>query len=439
MKQSIKLHTGSVVDICDDDIEMRDYIRSKLNCGGREDKDDAFFVCDLGDIVKKWRRFQKVLPMVKPFYAMKCNSDPEILRLMASLGASFDCASKAEIKTILDLGVPSSQIIFANPCKQNSFIKFAAANNVKLMTFDNEMELHKVKQFYPGAELLLRIRVDDSKSICKFGIKFGADLSDTYNLLRIAKQLHLNVVGVSFHVGSGCYDTSLFYDAVSSARKVFDEGREFGYQFSILDVGGGFPGDELAKISFEECADALKDGFKTFFPPEMGVQFIAEPGRYFVASACTSICNITSVRKVEGVGSSTGENENGFMYYLNDGVYGSFNCVMFDHYTPIAQSFDSSGELFKCSIWGPTCDSMDCITKSALLPKLNVGEWIYFDNMGAYTISAASKFNGFKQPKIVYMCRRKFSDRVEGKDTLSAPFKKQLTLIENNHNAVMAY
>jgi len=406
MKQ-VRLHTGSVIDVCDDELNLTDYIHTKLNSAGREDKDDPFFVCDLGDIVKKWRRFQRVLPMVKPYFAMKCNPDLEIIKLMIKLGSNFDCASKMEIKTLLDLGVAADRIIFANPCKQTSFIKYSAANNVKLMTFDNEMELRKVKQFYPDAELVLRIRVDDSKSLCKFGVKFGAEPCNTMHLLQTAKQLHLNVVGVSFHVGSGCYDASLFYDAVKLSRKVFDEGREVGYQFSMLDVGGGFPGDDLAKVSFEETAEKLKDGFNAFFPPEMNVKFIAEPGRYFVASACTNVCNITSVRKLES------GNESNFMYYINDGVYGSFNCVMFDHYNPTANALHvTDGPVFKCSVWGPTCDSLDCISKSTLLPRMNIGDWMYFQNMGAYTIAAASKFNGFKQPKVIYMCRRKFADTV---------------------------
>lgn len=433
MKQ-FKLHTGSVIDICDDELNMDDYIHSKLNCTGREDKDDPFFVCDLGDVVKKWRRFLKVLPMIKPFYAMKCNPDPEIIRLMAKLGANFDCASKMEIKTLLDMGVAPSRIIFANPCKQTSFIKFAASNNVKMMTFDNEMELRKIKQFFPDAELLLRIRVDDSKSICKFGIKFGANPSETMSLLQCAKQLQLNVIGVSFHVGSGCYDSCLFYDAVKLSRKVFDEGKEVGYHFSMLDVGGGFPGDDSAKITFEEAAEKLKEGFNSFFPPESNVKIIAEPGRYFVASAFTNVCNVTSVRKVEQ-SRDTGT-EDSFMYYVNDGVYGSFNCVIFDHQYPTAYALNASkhGEqLFRSSVWGPTCDSLDCITKSTFLPRMNIGDWMYFPDMGAYTIAAASKFNGFKPPKIIYMCPRKYFDVISEKDIemLTAAMKKTMALKEN--------
>ena len=95
---------------------------------------------------------------------MKCNNEPAILDLLAKHGLGFDCASKGEIQTILNLGVPPERIIFANPCKQPSHIKHAAEGNVSMMTFDNEQELHKIKSIYPDAELVIRIMVDDSKS-----------------------------------------------------------------------------------------------------------------------------------------------------------------------------------------------------------------------------------------------------------------------------------
>jgi ornithine decarboxylase len=68
-----------------------------------------------------------------------------LLKLLADLGAGFDCASKAEIDAILgNKLVDPSRIIYANPCKTRSFIKFAASNQVNLMTFDSEEELLKI-------------------------------------------------------------------------------------------------------------------------------------------------------------------------------------------------------------------------------------------------------------------------------------------------------
>ena len=95
---------------------------------------------------------------------MKCNNEPMLVDYLAKHGLGFDCASKGEIQTILNLGVPPERIIFANPCKQASHIKHAAARNVSMMTFDNEQELHKIKSTYPDAQLVIRIMVDDSKS-----------------------------------------------------------------------------------------------------------------------------------------------------------------------------------------------------------------------------------------------------------------------------------
>jgi len=94
------------------------------------------------------------------------------------------------------------------------------------------------------------------------------------------------------------------------------------------------------------------------------------------------------------------------MYYLNDGVYGSFNCTIFDHWevepTPILLNDDGMRESHLTTLWGPTCDSMDCIKRNVQLPELHIGEWIMFREMGAYTIAAGSTFNGFKMPSIKY-------------------------------------
>ena len=95
------------------------------------------------------------------------------------------------------------------------------------------------------------------------------------------------------------------------------------------------------------------------------------------------------------------------MYYLNDGVYGSFNCIIFDHVTVSPTPFPMNGDFddrqFRLStIWGPTCDSMDCIAQNVVLPEMNIGEWVIFREMGAYTMAAGSSFNGFHPPATKY-------------------------------------
>lgn len=415
-KMKCALGEGVILDILRDDLSSVDIIEQKLSAIGREDSDDAFYIVDLADVLLKHKKWVSLLPRVEPFYAMKCNNDPVILKMLAGLGVGFDCASKIEMQTMLGMGVPPSKIVYANPCKQASHIRFSEKHGIAMMTFDNEMELHKIKELYPASRLLLRIRTDDSKSLCQLGIKYGAPLRQCRHLLSVAHELKLNVIGVSFHVGSGCYDASAYATAISAARSVFDLAVEMGFDFTLLDIGGGFPGAPDAAITFEEVCSILNPLLEEHFPVTSGVRIIAEPGRYYSASAFTLVVNVLARRSVKasqlrgndltiGTAEYKDSDELGFMYYVNDGVYGSFNCLVFDHATVHPEVFgaDQTAPKFPSSIWGPTCDSLDCITKSALLPKVDVGKWLYFRNMGAYTCSAASTFNGFNKPMKYYI------------------------------------
>lgn len=73
------------------------------------------------------------------------------------------------------------------------------------------------------SRLVLRISVDDSRSRFKLNSKFGAKLQTVVELLKRAQELHLDVVGVSFHVGSWCLDSGAYKKAIAEARQVFDQ------------------------------------------------------------------------------------------------------------------------------------------------------------------------------------------------------------------------
>jgi ornithine decarboxylase len=341
--------------------------------------EEAFYIVDIGKIVRQVQKWNELLPDVKPFYAVKCNPSELVLKVLASLDVNFDCASKNEIAAVVGITNAPSRIIFANPCKMSNQIKYARANDVDLMTFDNDNELYKIKLYHPYSRLILRIRVDDSSSVCRFGCKFGIDPGDARRLLEIAKTLSLNVVGVSFHVGSGCKDPELYRKAIEDAKSVFDVATELGMTFDTLDIGGGFE-----DASFEKASEVINSAISENFSDRVNV--IAEPGRFFVSSSHTLVVNVIGKKSVE----------NGFVYYLNDGMYGSFNCVHFDHAMPIVCPFNErNGKRYKSVIFGPTCDSMDKISDDVLLPELAIGEWCYVENFGAYTCAAASGFNGF--------------------------------------------
>ena len=330
---------------------------------------------------------------------MKCNPSPEVIRLLAALGTGFDCASKAEIDLILKAGVDPSRIIYAQPCKTKSYVRYAAQQGVKQVTFDNADELYKTKALFPNAELFLRILTDDSSSLCRLSLKYGASLDCTAQLLKLAKELDLNVVGVSFHVGSGASDPQSFVKAVQDSRTVFDQAADNGYDLKTLDVGGGFCSE-----NFEVMASVLSEALDEYFPPH--IRIIGEPGRYYVASAFTLACNVIARRDIQDPATDMSS----YMIYLNDGVYGNFSSIIFDHQHPVpqvlaARDHQTAAASIEYSLWGPTCDGIDRITETCRFNcLLDVGDWLYFEDMGAYTKCSATRFNGFTDDhEVIYV------------------------------------
>ena len=392
----------------------------------------GFYFCNLGVVVDKWLLWKKLMPRAKAFYAVKSNPDVSVVRTLALLGSGFDCASKPELEEVLSLGVKTEDIIFANPCKGRDHIAYAKNNGVTMMTFDNSDELFKIFSMYKEAQLVLRILPDDSHSLMPFGTKFGASLSESKILIKKCKELGANLIGISFHVGSGCFSNQAWPDAIKLSRQVWDIAVEEGFNMKLLDIGGGFPGTDDAKIKFPEIAEVASDCLEKIFP-EKHIRIIAEPGRYFCTEAYTLAVTIISKRtKITTPGTQAQNhfrlvanedvNEDSHsvdlninhdeevsrekkLYYLSDGVYGSFNNIVFDHANPLPiplKTFDESAELHKSCLFGPTCDSIDVICRDVDLPELDIDDWIYFPNMGAYTISSASSFNGFTVPNARY-------------------------------------
>lgn len=383
------------------DIEMYDVINDYLE---ENPSEQAFYVIDLGELTAAVTKWHNLLPMIKPYYAIKCNPNPVILEALAALDINFDCASENEIKTIIEITQDPTRIIFANPCKMSSQIRYARANDVDLMTFDCEEELYKIKLYHPYAKLILRLAVDDSKSVCKFNKKFGCKLAQVQELLVIAKTLKLKIHGFSFHVGSNCSSADVFYEAIGECKKAIQIANGLEIYPKLLDFGGGFPGTDGKTVGFEQIAEKINEAITDFFPTaeEDGMEFIAEPGRYFAQRTHTLVMNVIGKKIVN----AEKEEDKTIVYYLNDGVYGSFNCIFFDHEHPTILPFNErDGKQYKSLLWGPTCDSIDMISENVMLPELAIGEWVYVENFGAYTAAASSSFNGFRTNTYKYILR----------------------------------
>lgn len=356
--------------------------------------EDNFYVMDLASVKRLYTAWKTAMPRVHPHYAVKCNNDRALLEVLAVLGAGFDCASEAEVELVMSLGVSADRIIFANPCKRPADIRALSSRGIVHSTFDTESELVKLNRWAPGSRVLLRIRADDESARCQLGNKFGAEEWEWEKLFEAARALGVEVDGVSFHVGSGATDPNAFTYAIELAKKAFDMGRMFGFDMQILDVGGGFCGGALdaeGNVDFRGVDEALNAALEEHFAEGSvdGLTIIAEPGRFFTETIAT-LGTLVYGRRSRG--------KNSFDYWITDGLYGSMNCLLYDHATvsprPLLLCSKDEGDLHPSTVFGPTCDGLDTVLREYELPEMDVGDWLMFPNMGAYTLCGASKFNG---------------------------------------------
>lgn len=360
--------------------------------------DTPFLLLNVDDVIEKIKQWKLAMPRITPYYAVKCNSDPVLLQTLASLNIGFGCASKEEMDVISELDVPTNRILYSNCCKGATHLQSAAKLGIDLMTFDNESELLKIKQFFPTAKLLLRLMVEKSSAKIQMGTKFGCEFTLTEHLLEAATQHNLSVVGVSFHIGSFPEDPDDFAHYIEKSLHTFITAEKFGHTMNILDIGGGFSGETDYLEHFKEIAECINKAIDEFFPPESEVEIISEPGRFFVTSAFTFFGNIIGKKAVL-------LREPNIMYFVNEGVYGLFIHTIFHDVpvTAIAVRQDKPDVLKLCTISGQTCDPMDIIVDSCMLPELEQGDWLMFPNMGAYTSSCSTEFNGFAKTGVKYV------------------------------------
>jgi len=357
-------------------------------------------VVDHKALRENYQQFRKYLPRVQAYFAVKANSEPAIVETFYDAGASFDVASMAEFLTVHELikGLPAKQrqdfiwdrIIYANPIK--AIETLTQLDPYKpLVTYDNHDEVIKIARYAPHSGLVLRLRVPNTGSMVELSSKFGALPGEAVDLIAFAHNNKLEVEGLSFHVGSQCTNPKNYSQALHLAAGIFAEAKERGFNLKLLDIGGGFPAHYDDTVPpFRRLAKMINAELDRLFPEP--IEILAEPGRFLVASAATAIA------KVIGKAVRGGK----LCYYLDDGVYHTYSGIIFDHAQYHLKSF-RKGPTQICSVFGPTCDALDTISLTEQLPDMEIGEFVYSENIGAYSAASSTHFNGFAPAKIVHV------------------------------------
>ena len=355
-------------------------------------KPDYPVYCIRPSEIKKSVNFFKEKFPGKILYAVKTNPNEKIIKQIISNGVSeFDVASLNEIKLINKI-YPEAKLHFMHTIKSKESIASAYNDyNVKSFSLDSKDELRKILDATNQAkdlELFVRIAISNEHAEIDLSRKFGALPSEALGLVRLCKQ-HAKKLGISFHVGSQCMHKISYSKGIKEIGNIIKKTKIIP---DTINVGGGFPSiypdlnpEPLSKYMMEIKKEI--DNLKLDKLPEI----ICEPGRAIVAESGSTIVKVI-LRKKNNL-------------YINDGTYGS----LFDAGAPnfvlpskmITEGRVQSKKLTAFSFFGPTCDGLDYMKGPFLLPNnIKEGDYIELGQLGAYSLTFRTSFNGFYSNEI---------------------------------------
>ncbi|MCD6521881.1 type III PLP-dependent enzyme [Candidatus Calescamantes bacterium] len=350
--------------------------------------DTPLFLISASKIRKNIQTLKNLLPNVEFFYAVKANPHPDVIKVVAENDVGFEVSSQNEFNLVYSLLKDSSKIIVSHPVKKEEEIEFYAKQGIRLFTVDSKEEIKKVKKVCERADILVRIQVKNSRCVVNLSSKFGIPLEEALDYCRYIKKLGLNPKGLAFHVGSQSLSPKPFINVLNRVSKFYEIAKKDGIFLEILNIGGGFPIPYKNPVPhLEVFCKPIKEILDKKFTK---VKIMAEPGRAIVGDAGLLICKVIGITK----------RNRKIWYYVDESVYGLFSGKIYDQASYPLMVKCNGVRKYRSVIAGRTCDSFDIIEKEIKLPLLKMGDLIVALQMGAYTYSSSSEFNGFEKPKV---------------------------------------
>ena len=353
-------------------------------------------VVDMDVVRDNYNTFARAMPDSRVYYAVKANPAPEILKLLAGLGSSFDCASVAEIDMALAAGATPERISYGNTIKKERDIAAAYQRGIRLFAVDSREEVEKIGRAAPASRVFCRILVANDGAEWPLSRKFGCMPAMAVDVLEHAHRLGLDAYGVSFHVGSQQPNPDAWGNALQASAEIFRTLSERGIQLRMVNLGGGFPAKYLKKIPVVKTYgraihSALRKHFGNRIP-----ETIIEPGRGMVGDAGVIKAEVVLISRKE-------DNDPLRWVYLDIGKFGGLAETMDEAIRyPIRTPRDRDAKS-PCVIAGPTCNSVDVLYEKApyeLPVSLSIGDEVLIEGTGAYTTTySAVAFNGFEPLK----------------------------------------
>jgi ornithine decarboxylase len=326
-------------------------------------------------------------------YAIKANNDPKVLRALFDSGISHvDCASLQEIKETKAAN-ENAVCYFMNPVRLRGAARSAQQDyGVRHFVIDHASGLDLLLAEVDASKsvIFVRLAVHHESAMVDLSSKYGATGDETLELLQAVADCGAEPA-LAFNVGSHVMSPDAYVHAIETAINLLDR---LPFKLRLIDIGGGYaksyPGFEAPPMSdyFAAIVKAAK-----FSLADNG-ELMAEPGRALAAPGLSAVVEVL-LRKDDKL-------------YINDGLYGIFWELTFDaaHDRYASKAFHNGapleGKTRSFQLLGPTCDSDDKLPGRIELPEtIAVGDYIEFGEIGAYSLSGRSDFNGFFSDTVV--------------------------------------
>jgi diaminopimelate decarboxylase len=344
-------------------------------------------------IEQAWRGFDQAFGTHPHLicYAVKANSNLAVLNLLARLGSGFDIVSIGELERVIQAGGDPGKVVFAGVGKRVDEMRRALDLRIRGFNVESVSELERLNEAARGrglcAPVSIRVNPDiDAKThpYISTGLnqnKFGIAMDDAIDAYtRAAKMDHIELHGVSCHIGSQLTHTGPILDALDRLLALVEALEHKGMPISHLDVGGGLGiryRDETPP-SPEEYVQAILDRIQ-----DRPYEILVEPGRAIVGNSGVLLTRIEYLKH-------NGDQEFTIVdAAMNDllrpALYGSWQGIV-----PVALRPEGRPRVYE--VVGPVCESGDFLGRARTL-SVEPGDLLAIRSAGAYGFSMSSTYN----------------------------------------------
>ena len=369
-------------------------LTDKIILDSAEQFGTPLFIYDGKKLESSWKDLVNHLPEeIKIYYSVKANPSLAIIQIFDKLGANFEVASIGELKSVLQVGVSPSKIIFLGPGKTPAELRYAIEKQIYAIVSESAREVHDIQaysnDFGQTTRIALRINAGQGKGMLAMGgeTQFGMDPATALRILEDKHHLsNIEIIGIHGYLGTQILDWKVI---IEHSRRILETADELqqksGQLFSCIDLGGGFgiPYHENdASLNLQDLHAGLSDLLAGYVAKYPSIKNIAvESGRFLVGSSGVFVARVLDVKK---------SNEQYFVI-LDGGinVFGGFDRYVGSRPAPIRLLEKEGSEEKTVTLCGPLCTPLDRLAANILSPLPKNGSLIVFYLAGAYGYSAS--------------------------------------------------